>query len=152
MQKTNFLKSLTILHLAMFIGQALMLAAMFGFRDKSSLVEESELSIYRIVWGVLGILSVFAGSFVYRKRINTICTSINMSIEAKLALYRAANITRWALLEGIVLFSAIAFFITGYNPFFYVGLALLAMFFLLKPSISKASMEMAIPKSDLQNY
>lgn len=150
MKQYNFLKSLSILHLAFFAGQAILFAIMYATRDANQLVDDDTLRIYKIVWGALGIVVILVGSLIYRKQVTALSNNEGLSATEKIQGYRGANILRWASVEGISLFSIIFYFLTGYPNFFYVGLALLAMFFFLKPSLSKTLLELKLTERDIE--
>lgn len=89
------------------------------------------------------VLSSILGSFLfYRSRLITVKEKTD--IEAKLAEYRSAQITRWALLEGPSFFSIIAYLLTG--QYLYLGLVaiIIALFLMTIPNRERVERELEL--------
>ncbi|MDB5023699.1 MAG: hypothetical protein JWP78_1454 [Mucilaginibacter sp.] len=133
----GFLKSISIIHLALLAGQVIFALAAFtqsttlyfGFTNKDDLL------IY--VVPVLAIGGFMSGHMLFNQQLNNL--GDKNILGEKVIAYQTALITRFALLEAPSLFAIAAFMLRG-NLFYLAVAGLLMLYFLfLRPT--KQTME-----------
>lgn len=144
------LKSLQIVHTAMFSGQILFAAIasylVFSGVQESHMQSDTEkiLQVIAIVFAAGGF---FAGTSLFKKKLLEI-RNLSRTANEKFAVYRSASITQWALLEGPALFCIICFFLTGNYAFLILGFVLIILFFLLAPKRIKIAFQLGLSQSE----
>lgn len=147
------IKVLSVIHLALFIGQILFaVISLFiiygeGFIANPSWQTDSNLFILLLV--AFAITGYFGGNLIFRKKLAQIIASTK-SIHEKFNDYRAACITRWALMEFPVLFSIILFFVINNPIIIAVASAFIISFLTLKPSLRKVASDIGISEIEIK--
>jgi len=132
------IKQSQIICAALIIGQLFFLGVAFfvtnqnggGFGDQEALDK-----VLSFVVAALGSGSILGSYVVFNSKLTNIKTSAD--IEQKLTQYRAAQIVRWALLEGPSFFSIIAYIITGDILFVLVSIAIILLFIPTFPTMNR---------------
>src|SRR6476620_7827173 len=146
---TNYLRALNVLYTALLSGQvifALLAFALVATGSFSSMISEAE-NIFYILVPALIISARLGGTAMFKKKIQQ---ALNAgTVTEKLTIYRAALITRCALLEGSVLFAIITYLLT--NKIALLGFAAggLLLFYMLKPTKEKVAGELQISSDDV---
>ena len=146
-------RALGILHFSLLVGQ-LVFAAITWYLHSSGTITLTNLGdhIQYIVIGVAaaGLLLAALSFYVYRKKIAALKESVQPAKE-KLNAYRAACLTRWAMLEAPVLLALIAFMLTGnYNLLVLAG-AILLLFITTRPTASKAAAALSLSEEEVNS-
>ena len=146
---SNYLKAISVLFTALFAGQLIFAALAFALVSTgsfSSMMPEAE-NIFFILVPALIISARLGGTAMYKKKIQEALNAGTLT--EKLALYRAATITRCALLEGSVLFAIITYLLT--NKIALLGFAAggLLLFYMLKPTKEKVVNELQVNENDV---
>ncbi len=126
---TQIIKQSQIICSALIIGQLFFLAVAIYLviQTGASFGEASLGDIFIYIIPLFAATSIAASYFVFKNKLNKLKQS--QSLEQKLVEYRAAQIIRWALLEGPSFLTIIAFLLTG--QFLFVGIvAIIIMFFI----------------------
>ncbi|HRI20729.1 MAG TPA: hypothetical protein PLA68_07235 [Panacibacter sp.] len=141
---TNFAKALSILFTALLAGQIIFAVLAFVLIYSGSIQTSApELeNIFFILVPALIIAGRLAGTTLYKKKVQE---ALNTStIQEKLNQYKAAFITRCALLEGPVLFAIIAYFITSKIELLAFAAGGILLFVMMKPVKEKIANELNI--------
>ncbi len=147
------IKALSILHLALLAGQILFaLISLFivygkGYTANPSWQNETNLFVFLCV--TVGVAGYLAGSMIFRKKLEQINGNTKSVVE-KFNDYRAASISRWALMEFAVLFCIIIFFITNNPIIIILGGICILLFFSLRPTLQKAASDLGINEIEIQ--
>jgi len=130
--KTIF-KGINILYLALALGQILISIVLFYMSlENSPTLDMSFGDIKQLLVLLLVPAAIMISHYLYNNKI-TEGKQLN-GVDDKLAHYRASNILRWAILEGVNLINIIFFFLSN-NYFFLILFVFGFAFFLLgKPS------------------
>lgn len=154
MQPTSpYIKAISVLHYALMAGQFLMGIIMFALvwlKKENSFPLQNISQQMLIACIVIAALAYLAGNLLFKKKLQNINEG-NNPVSKKLDEYRAANITRWALMEFATLFCIIIFFITGNYSIMIVAAVMLLLFFTTKPGTEKTVAELNISLNDLDD-
>jgi MFS family permease len=143
------IKSLHILHTALLAGQIIVLLLSLLLAGKHTAVES--ITFFKILQGVVAvtaIVSVTAGFVVFAKNVSRLQQS-GLSFPEKFRDYRAASILKFALIEGPVLFSIVAYFIYPNLSFIVLAVILLVIFVLQRPTIPMLVLHL---QADRENF
>ena len=146
---SNYLKAISVLFTALFAGQLIFAALAFALVSTgsfSSMMPEAE-NIFFILVPALIISARLGGTAMFKKKIQQARDTSNVA--EKLTIYRAALITRCALLEGSILFAIITYLLT--NQIALLGFAAggLLLFYMLKPTKEKIARELQVSENDV---
>jgi hypothetical protein len=128
----KFLKTISIIHLAILAGTAVFALITFTkFEEtKFSIPQSDDIDLY-LVPG-LAIVAVFFGDFYSRK---LIAASLNLAtLKEKLTRYQSASIINYALVEGAAFFGIFNFGAEGNLFYLCISGVLLVYLFLLRPT------------------
>ncbi len=144
-QKTGFLKSLRILHLALLAGQCMFLAVIVfvATRAATPALNQQTDKILQVIALLVSFAAVFGSMRLFKKKLLAI-NDTAANITDKTSQYRTANILQWAMLEGACLFSVICFFLTGNYSFAALAIAIIAFFAMLIPSKIKMMLQLRL--------
>lgn len=152
MQPTSpYIKALSILHYALLAGQFLMGIIIFGLvwlKKENSFPLENLSQQLLIACVVIAVLAYLGANLLFKKKLEHI-NAENNPVSKKLEEYRAANITRWAIVELATLFCIIIFFVTGNYSIMIVAAVMLFLFFTTKPGAEKTIAELNISMNEL---
>jgi len=115
--------------------------------EKGTIMLNNDIDVvFKYMIPALGVICISIGFILFKKRLNEI--KIDEPIDAKLFKYKAITIQRVALIEGIAVFSAVAFILTLNN--LYILYALLALLCLVPayPSLNKLTKDLRILPGD----
>lgn len=150
-QKPAFVRLLTILHYALLIGQVLFAIILFsvvyfGNFAKFSLEELSGTFLGICI--TLGLAAFLGGKFLFDKKLEAISNSSG-TLNSKSELYRGTCISRWAVMEGVTLFSLVIFFMTGNYWIISVAIVMILLFFTLRPTTDKIAEDLKTTVEEL---
>jgi hypothetical protein len=146
---SNYIKALSILFTAMLAGQiifTLLAFALVSTGNFNSSLPEAE-NIFFIMVPALIIVGRLSGTAIHKRKIQQARDS--SSVAAKLTLYRAAFITRCALLEGPVVFAIITYLLTNKIELLAFAAGGILLFYLLKPTKEKVVSELQVSLDDI---
>ncbi len=143
------LKALQILHRAMLSGQLLFAAIAFYLNYSGNFV--ASLSGHDQLLQVIAIGFSFGGFFIgaslFKKKMQQLKQG-SPTLKAKVATYRSAAITQWALLEGPVLFSIICFMLVGNYAFLALSVVFILLFAVTAPNTTKMMVLLQLTEED----
>ena len=107
----NFVKTIIIIHLALFMGQALFAAvALFLSKNAALNLKPGNDPLFYIS-PIMVIFGIGMGSFLFKQQMAKVAEQ--PSLTGKLQDYQKALIIRYALIEGPSLFSIVCVLLTG---------------------------------------
>ena len=139
----TFLRSLSIIHVALLFGQLVFLSiALFLKLSSDTIITNSFSFPFSIVVPLLVIGCLIASKVVYT--IKTKQVQSKDGITDKMQIYYVATIIKLALLEGPSLFTIVVFLLTGEVYFSIFTLILVLAFIVSKPSREKAIVDLKL--------
>ncbi len=139
---SGFLRQLTILHASLVMGVALMGVVMYFVASPSVDSDTNTSSLFSWLVPSVAIGGVLASSLMFRMQVQQAQTKSSLS--EKLAGYRAASITRYAVVEGPAILSFVAYFLDGSFHYLALGGLLLVVLFLYRPSKDRLINDLAL--------
>jgi hypothetical protein len=145
------LKTLSIIHKAMLIGQVIFAAvSVFLF---ASGIETPQMKEYDKTFQVIVIIAAAAGFLIgtnlYKKKIRQLRES-SANAQEKFNQYRSASILLWALLEAPCLLAIIAFYLTANYAFIILAAALIFLFFIFGPNKQKLLVFLGLSEQEIE--
>jgi hypothetical protein len=151
LQNPGELKTLNILHKAMLMGlvmfTSIAFALVYSGMFKGDL--KGEERILQVLAIVLSAGGFYAGSFIFKKKLNEIKES-SQTLKEKMSAYRSASIIQWALIDGPAIFSVIGFLLTANYAFFMLDIVLMAVFAMLAPSKMKIVFQLQLSQQEAE--
>lgn len=149
-KRNQYLKALTILFTALLAGQVIFAVLAFTLvytgSFKNSMPELE--NIFLLFVPALIIIARLAGNQLFKKKI---LDALNTSTtEEKLSIYRAAFITRCALLEFPILFAIITYLLINRMELLLFAAGGLLLFAMMKPTKEQIASELQINGNDLE--
>ncbi len=143
---STFLKSISMIHLAMFAGQLMMLGVLVFLKQSFIFHFASTDGLFLYLVPGIAILVLFMAPRIYASRIGSI--SDMQALTQKLESYRGALIIKLAMIEGAALLGIMIYYLTGNMLYIAIALALLLYFFYLKPT--KATIQQDAKLSNME--
>ena len=154
MQPTSpYIKAISILHYALMAGQfffGIIMFVLVWLKKDNSFPMQNISQQMLIACIAIAAIAYLAGNMLFKKKLENI-NEENNPVAKKLEEYRAANITRWALMEFPTLFCIIIFFLTGNYSIMIVAVVMLVLFFTTKPGAQKTVADLGISLNDLDD-
>jgi prolipoprotein diacylglyceryltransferase len=145
---SEYFKSLRIIHLAMIAGQILFASiAIFVTQKGITSPDSQELKFILTIIVPIFIIGGFVGSIIiYNKKIKAISQKNNL--KEILTDYKAALVSRYAMLEGPSFFAIIAYTLT--HNILFMGLAAMVIlsFTMISPSKEKTIEELKLDSNN----
>lgn len=129
----TFLKTISIIHLALIAGQIMFAAVTFMITNKTTTGQRDNVFIY--VVPIMAFTGLAVSNILFKTLVNKI--DGQSPLKTKLAAYQSALIVRFALLEGPSLFAIVSFMLTGNLIFLGISGAIIAYFIYLRPTKQK---------------
>ncbi|HNP21790.1 MAG TPA: hypothetical protein PKM63_14450 [Panacibacter sp.] len=145
----NYFKSLTVLYTALLAGQVIfLLLSVFLVFSGNFVNRMPELeNIFFIAVPASIIIARLAGNLLFKRKVQD---AVNMTSNSdKLNAYRAAFLTRCALLEFSTLFAIISFLLTNRMELLVFAAGGLFLFVTLKPSKEKVANTLQVSEADI---
>jgi len=101
---------------------------------------DQESAPFYIAVGLLGLWALFGGEFIFRSQLKK--AKMEPALAQKMMQYQSANIIKYALIEGVALFSIVATLLTLSVWFLVITGFLVLVLLLHYPSIEKACREL----------
>lgn len=146
-------KGLLILHMGFFMGQLIFaLLSLFLVSTKSMSPPVIDEYHGEIILGLalLAAIAFLLSRFLYKRKLKAINTG-NDSLGKQLDLLRGANVTRWALLQGMNILCIIFFLLTTEYDIFILVIALLLVFFISRPTAINIATDLKIREAEILN-
>ncbi|MBK8705325.1 MAG: hypothetical protein IPN33_18335 [Saprospiraceae bacterium] len=137
-----YLQQLTILHASLVMGVALMGIVMYFVASPATGGNDTSTPFFNWLAPAVAIGGILASSFMFRMQVQNAQTKGDLT--DKLAGYRAASITRYAVIEGPAILCFVAYFLEGQMHYLYLGGLLLIVLFLYRPSKDRIINDLAL--------
>ncbi len=139
----DYIKNLRIIYFIALITPILLIIIYILSIDKGTIMLNYSIDkIFMYLVPIWGIIFIPIGFIYFNKRLPTIRKE--KSIEAKLQLYRKANIIRIAFVEGVAFFSVIAYFLTLNYLYIIYMLISLGFYIPMYPTINRIKKDLGI--------
>jgi len=145
------IKALSILHLALLMGQVLfvLISVFLGYFKNISAPSLQPYSQQLVILSIaVGIACFIGANSLFRKKIQKINAEYKPLLE-RFNDYRAACITRWGLIEFAALFSIVLFLLTNNYIILIVAAILVLLFFSTRPLLPKVASDLGISEIEL---
>ncbi|MDB5158274.1 MAG: hypothetical protein JWR50_2981 [Mucilaginibacter sp.] len=135
-QKTTqpFIKTISIIHLALIIGQVLFAVVAFAKMDSTN-INFDKNDVFLFVAPIMAIGGFIASNIVFKQQL--VRAKDKMVLKDKLVAYQSALITRFALLEGASLFNIVVFLKTGNLLYLIISGLIIFYFIIIRPTKDK---------------
>jgi hypothetical protein len=145
---SEYFKTINVISVAMIVGQSLFLAVSLYLNYDGSLSEDIEefRNVLRIIVPIALISCLLSSLFIFRKKISILKQSSNLC--GKMSGYRAALITKYALIEGPSFFGIVAFLITADLYFIPFPIICILIFIIIFPNKKKIANELDLNSSE----
>ncbi|GAA4309370.1 hypothetical protein GCM10023149_03630 [Mucilaginibacter gynuensis] len=127
----NFIQSVTIIHLALALGQVLFIAVCLFLTQSTAINITDTSEIFLIIVPVMTTSLFFISSYLYNKQL---AAGADGDLKKKALNYQTALIIRLALLEGPSLLSIVAYLLTGNFLYIIVSGVIILYFLYIRPS------------------
>lgn len=151
--KPPYVKAISILHIALLIGQLLfgmIMLTLVSLKQTGSFGEKDNSQLWLAACIVIAALAFFISNLIFKKKLELINKN-NESVSKKLEAYRAASINRWAVLEAATLFCIVIFYRTSDYLIIIIAAVLLSLSYAARPVTEKIVTDLNITLSDLDN-
>jgi len=138
------------MHKALLMSQLLFAGVcIYLVYSKSFLPPAQELDrTLQVIALIATVGGIYAGMTLFKKKLIQI-RDMQAEAKEKLALYRAACIMQWALMEGPSIFCIACFLMTGNYAFLALVVVILFLFVMTAPSKLKILMQLQISEAEL---
>jgi hypothetical protein len=128
-----FLRTITLIHLALAAGQVLFGVVVLSINDRIiiNVRDMHDPMVYLVP--LLAVTCFFLSNFLFKKALSS-AIKPESTLRQKLMYYQTALIIRLALLEGPSLFGIVAFFLTGSLFFLLISAFLVCYFSYIRPT------------------
>jgi hypothetical protein len=147
--KPGELKALLIVHRALLMGLLLFsIVAFYLVYSKTFTDGFQELDkILQVVAIILSAGGFYFGTVLFKKKL--LQARELPTAKEKMALYRAACILQWAMIEGPCLFVIISFLLTGNYAFLALAVVLMLLFTMMAPSKLKIAFQLQLSEQEI---
>ena len=145
---TNYIKNLKIVYFMTLISPILIIAIFSLATEKGTIMTNDNIdNIFRYMIPIFAVIFISIGFLLFKKRLKEITKEENA--DSKLLIYKGITIQRIAFIEGVAIFSAVAFLITMNNLYIAYTLIALSFYLPIYPTISKISTDLGIQGDNL---
>jgi len=145
----GFLRTLSVIHLSLFIGVALVIALLY-MNTEVVLNTEGKEDIVAYVFPFLGLAGILASKYIFRLKMQSLKQEVSLS--KMLPGYMTASLISYALVELPAFLNIIWFTTTGNMLYFAVVLALAIYLFWLRPTRGKIEVDLALKGRLLEEF
>jgi hypothetical protein len=146
----TFLKTLSIIHLALIAGQVLFAITALGIKTKHQTDVKNSNEAFMFIVPLLALAGFVAGHMLFKQQVNKL--SGETSLKEKIKGYQGAVIVRFALLEGPSLFAIVAFLLTKNLLFLLVSALIILYFISLRPTKEKTENDLNLSYEEKLNF
>lgn len=146
----KFIKTLSIIHLAMLIGPVI-----FGFlvysQSHSTFQNLSDTTdTFLIITPIVALSGIFMGNLLFNKLIKS---AIKVDgLKPKLAGFQTASLIRFAFIEGPAFLGVIAFQLTENLTYLYIAGVLILYLYLLRPTKDKIERGLVLKGKEKEQF
>ncbi len=138
----QYFKTAKMIHGALISGVIIFLfvASFIMWGQELEVDYNTESNVFYIIVGVLGLWALFGGDFIFKTQLKK--AKIHPALSQKMMQYQKANIVKYALIEGVALFSIVAALLTLSVWFLIIAGILVLVLASYYPSADKAIKEL----------
>ncbi len=144
----SFLKTLTIIHLAMVAGP--LLAATIFFMNTELQTNGTQSDIFVYIFPIIALAGVFGSKFLFNLFVKNLKN--HETLQAKLTGYQTASLIKYGLLEGPALLNIVWFSVTGNLLYLSIGCALILFLFVQRPSADKVENDLVLDSEHKRQF
>lgn len=122
-----YLKSLSIIHIALILGQVVFGVVCIVVTGKTEIILNPEGDVFFLIVPAAALSGMIGAVIIFKKFLEQ--ASVKPNLGEKLVAYRTAIIVRYALLEGPSLFGIVIYYLNG-NLFYLFISGFIILFFL----------------------
>ncbi|MDT0621165.1 hypothetical protein [Croceitalea vernalis] len=138
MTSRNFLKTISIIHLAMVIGP--LFAATIFYMNTEIITNGTQNDIFIYVFPLIALGGIFASKYMFNLFIKNLKN--HKTLQAKLTGYQTASLIKYALIEGPAFLNIVWFSQTGNLLFLTIGGVLIIFLFTQRPRANKIEIDL----------
>ncbi len=145
---TNYIKNLRIIYFMTLISPILLIGIFSLTIEKGTVMMNNSINeVFQYLIPIFGLVFIPIGFVLFKKRLQSIKTEENH--DSKLQLYRGIFVQRIAFIEGVAIFSAVAFILTLNILFVAYSLFALAFYLPIYPTINRISNDFGIMQNSI---
>ena len=137
-----FLRTITIIHLALVAGVLILGFVMYSITENQKLELSYSGDPMFFIVPIMAIAGILVGNYLYGNSIKGL-TSKN-SLQEKLAGFQTASIIKYALLEGPALLGLVAFMNEGNQYFLIISILLVLWLIMQRPTRDKIERDLML--------
>jgi len=119
--------------------------------EKGTVMQNNSIDVvFQFLIPIFGLVFIPIGFVMFKKRLQSIKTEENQ--DSKLQLYKGIFVQRIAFIEGVAIFSAVAFVLTLNNLFIAYSLIALAFYLPIYPTINRISNDIGIMLNPIDEF
>jgi hypothetical protein len=142
----TFLKTITIIHSALLIGQVLFGVVTFYITNSTVINLNPAGDVYFYIVPLFFVIGMLAGSFIFKQHVAKLADK--NALPEKLSDYQTALIIKYALTEGTSLFGIVVYLLTG-NLLYLIFTGLNILYFIwMRPTKDKIEEDMNLSYED----
>ncbi len=140
---TNYIKNLRIIYFLTLISPILLIGVFSLTIEKGTVMMNDSINeVFQYLIPVFGLIFIPIGFILFKKRLQSIKTQENLN--SRLQLYRGIYVQRIAFIEGVAIFSVVAFILTLNTLFVAYTLFALAFYIPIYPITKRIRNDMGI--------
>ncbi|NOU62296.1 hypothetical protein [Marinifilum caeruleilacunae] len=133
---TKYIKNLRIVYFMTLISPLALIGIFSLTIDKGTIMMNDSIDeIFRYMIPIFGLIFIPIGTLSFKRRLKVIVQ--NENLDTKLQLYRGVVVQRIAFIEGVAMFSVVAFLITLNNLYIAYTVIALGFYLPIYPTIDK---------------
>lgn len=144
-QVNAFIRQVSIIHLALCSGPGLFLLVSLVLHQTQQVAKSADASTIELLWLMVPLIALgglSASVFLFKMLLEK--AREKETLAQKLAAYQGALLLRYATLEGPALLAGVAYFLSGEMSFLAMGLVLVGIMVLLRPSVQKTQEDLRL--------
>lgn len=144
----NYIKNLRIVYFMTLISPLVLIGVFSLVIDKGTVMMNDSIDeIFQYMIPIFGLIFIPIGFVLFKKKLKYIIENDNTN--TKLQLYRGIVVQRIAFIEGVAIFSAVAFLITLNNLYVVYTLFSLAFYLPIYPTIDRIKNDLNIEQDSI---
>lgn len=151
MKQTTVFTTLTLVHKAMLTGQVIFTAIIFYLVYSKTMlpVLASQEKTLQGIALLSAVIALFAGTKLFKKKLELIKEDIVAGAKEKLVKYRSASLLQWGLVELPCLVCGVCLLLTGNYAFLALAIVIILYFAILMPVKNKIADQLNLSSAEL---
>ena len=145
---TNYIKNLRIIYFSTLISPVFLIGVFSLTIEKGTVMMNNSINgVFQYLIPIFGLVFIPIGFVLFKKRLQSIKIEENQNL--KLQLYRGIFVQRIAFIEGVAIFSAVAFILTLNILYVAYVIITLAFYIPIYPTINRISNDLGIMQTSI---